>query len=123
MKTEARYEMTQENTVEAIAMARASTPGCRWGSVARTEAEFQAALDAGIGDTVWCTWIPDPDPKSDETLFVGVTGNGPTSEANARFLAHARDIVIALGEEVLELRGKLAEIERTSPLPSGGRDG
>ena len=50
---------------------------------------------------VWCAWTG---PEEDER-YAALTGNGPTSEANARFFACARDIVIALIEDRRRLMG------------------
>lgn len=101
MKTEPRYEMNAGNLEEAIAMAEASTPGLRWGSCELTEEDSKKMLSRGVGDDIFMAWASD---EAGETLSAAVTGNGPTSEANARFFAHARDIVIALGREVIEYR-------------------
>ena len=43
----------------------------------------------------------------DTTLYTALTGNGPTSEANAAFIAMARDAVPALVAEVRRLRSLL----------------
>jgi hypothetical protein len=40
--------------------------------------------------------------------FIAVTGNGPNSENNARFIADARDLFLALVQEVRVLNERLA---------------
>lgn len=110
MKVGPRYEMTPENLAEALAMAEAATPSCRFGQTEVHDEEWKAILGRGDGDEVWCTWVPD----GDTSLFAAVTGNGPTSEANARFFAHARDIVMALGAEVQRLRAQVS-LEKGEP--------
>lgn len=62
---------------------------------------------------VWCPEHPDsqPDPEGRPTFAVlaAITGNGPTSKANAEFFAHARDDVPWLVDQVKSLQ---AEVER-----------
>lgn len=40
------------------------------------------------GLEMWCVFV---DNDRDESLFVAITGNGPTSEANARFIFEAKN--------------------------------
>lgn len=65
--------------------------------------------DKGQAGPVHAVWFGD----SDDSLIVAITGNGPTSEANARHIAWSSPRnVIALIAEVRELRSKLAEAKR-----------
>lgn len=40
-----------------------------------------------------CVAVNDHTPVEDEALFVAITGNGPTSHANARYIKHSFDPV------------------------------
>jgi len=56
---------------------------------------FREHLSYGQGD-IWCCHLPEhpkaigPDDKPDHAILSAITGNGPDSEANAEFFAHAR---------------------------------
>lgn len=67
-------------------------------------ANFQKAVDLAVAATersmLWTAWSKD----GEETLVVAVTGNGPTSRANAEFFASARKVVLGLISEVDRLR-------------------
>lgn len=106
-----RFDPTPENVALAIEHARRSTPDLKWGGVEHKPGEVEELLSKGAGK-VWLAWTG---PK-DAALYAAVTGNGPTSEANALFFAHARDVVIALGEEVQRLR-ELEELVRDQLVP------
>ena len=61
----------------------------------------------GPAGSVHTVWYGDPD----DALIVAVTGNGPTSEANAKHIAWSSPRnVTALIAEVRRLRAKLAEV-------------
>ena len=60
--------------------------------------------ESGSEDRVWITWQRNPDVDK----FSAITGDGPTSEANARFFASARDIVLTLIEEINRLQVAVA---------------
>lgn len=94
-----RFELTEENVANALVIARRSTPALRWGEAPWTPGDFEKLLAKGSGPA-FCAWTG---PKEDE-VYAALTGNGPTSEVNALFFAHARDIVIALIEERTRLR-------------------
>jgi len=60
---------------------------------------------------VWVIWCPlhpdskpDPDGKPEFAILAAITGNGPTSEANAEFFANARDDVPWLIDELERAR-------------------
>jgi hypothetical protein len=56
-----------------------------------------------------------------ETLTVAYTGNGPTSEANARFICAAQPInVIRLLDEIERLRRDASAFPRQQPCPHCG---
>ena len=60
----------------------------------------------GTDTNLWCVWLPDPESEDGSSLIVCHTGNGPTSEAHARFLSIAPKLV-------LELVAKIREHEAT----------
>lgn len=65
------------------------------------------AYNKGPAGSVHTVWYGDPD----DALIVAVTGNGPTSEANAKHIAWSSPRnVTALIAEVRRLRAKLAEV-------------
>ena len=53
---------------------------------------FREHISFGSGD-IWAVWLPEhpltagEHPRPDHAVLVCITGNGPTSEANARFIA------------------------------------
>lgn len=118
-----RFELTEENVSRALDVARRSTPGLKWGEAPYKPGDMERLLTKGEGG-VYCAWTG---PKEDE-VYAALTGNGPTSEVNALFFAHARDLVIALIEERAELRGRLKNAEdalrarmgEPSPTPGAG---
>ncbi len=60
---------------------------------------FRAAYDYGPPGRVHLTCIPAPGKDvNDEALFTAITGNGPTSEANAALIASLRNAAPALLE-------------------------
>jgi len=74
---------------------------------------FRQNLDAAVDQTesVWVVWCPkhpdsNPDPEGHPThaVLAAITGNGPTSEANAEFFANARDDIPWLIYKVESLR-------------------
>lgn len=65
--------------------------------------DFRQALAKGVDPEVHLAFLRldgDPEPR-----YVAITGNGPTSEENADFIAHARADVPYLLDEVERLRG------------------
>ena len=61
---------------------------------------------------LWCTGLyrgddPGGDDPETEFLFTAVTGNGPTSAANADFIAHARQDIPALVATIRELQARV----------------
>ena len=59
-----------------------------------------------------------PVPQDDRRLAIAITGNGPTSEANAILIAIAPTWLAELCDEVDALRGELA---RRNGMPESGR--
>lgn len=68
---------------EIRARLKAATPG-PWGVTSFESEHVQTMLNAGQGEC-WAVWA-DVDGHC---LAPATTGNGPTSEANAEFIAHA----------------------------------
>ena len=87
------------HVIRAIRLAEQSTPTTGYGSDSITPTDVEMAMTKGSGP-VWFAWTG----TKDDALYTAVTGNGPCSEANARFYSFARDAVLALGREVLRLR-------------------
>lgn len=113
-----RFELTEENVANALDVAKRSTPGLRWGPSPYTPGDQEKLLAKGSGP-VFCAWTGAPEDE----VYAALTGNGPTSEVNALFYAHARDIVIALIEERTELRGRLKNAEDALRERMGERRG
>jgi hypothetical protein len=95
-----RFELTEENVKNAYDLAKRSTPGLRWGPAPYEPGDMEKLMAKSGGPAVYCAWTG---PKEDE-VYAALTGNGPTSEVNALFFAHARDIVIELIDERHRLR-------------------
>lgn len=73
-----------------------------WEPAEVTGEELAELLAKGTGK-VWFVWSG----TVEDSLYVAITGNGPTSEANARFHSVARASVLALVAEVERLREAL----------------
>jgi len=88
------------NRDKALVLAKASTDPTGYGEV---DTKWIHGL-AGTSEKLWTALVRllsfFDDHYPDGTLVVAVTGNGPTSEANAEFLASARNVVLGLLEEV-----------------------
>lgn len=108
--------MTDETLAEILGLATASSQATDYGVVSRDDAH---GLAAKTSDELmlWCSWLG---PKDDSSI-TAITGNGPTSEANARFYSCARGAVISLVEEVKRLRRRPPlEAASSAPImPSG----
>lgn len=78
-------------------LAYASTPSPKWGKAKAAEV---FAL-AGPEDLLWGVF------RAEDDAACAITGNGPTSEANAQFFVVARAIVLGLVEEVDRLKTQL----------------
>jgi hypothetical protein len=74
-----------------------------------TKAEYVANASCGDGP-LWVAWAPNLTDDGYAYLVTGITGDGPTSEANATFIAHAREDVPKLVAEVKQLRAELTEV-------------
>lgn len=58
-------------------------------------------------------------PRPEHAVMPAITGNGPTSEANAKFIAAARTDVLALLEHIAALEGALTPSAETKGAYSG----
>jgi hypothetical protein len=85
------------NFRKAIGLALASTDPGHWGPL---DTKQTHAL-AGDSTELWAAYAKSDDGRA---IVVAVTGNGPTSEANAEFLSSARKIVLGLVSEVDRLQ-------------------
>lgn len=83
--------MTRQH-VKEIAEASSAGP-LNWGETSKESIEKLAPEE---GAELWTTWAGEPD----DSLIVAVTGNGPTSRANARFFSVARSHVLELCEQL-----------------------
>ena len=64
-------------------------------------------LADGDDAELWTTWAADGEKSPDETYLIpAITGNGPTSEANAVFVANARNLI---GLLITEIQERMAE--------------
>lgn len=50
-------------------------------------AEYIAAFDRGQAGVCWAVHVPAPEDKEVKSRAIAITGNGPTSEANAKFIS------------------------------------
>lgn len=110
-----KYDVKRDGIEIARKLAGASTPETNYGSDEITPGDVETAMTKGTGP-VWFAWSG---PK-DDAVFTAITGNGPTSEANAVFFAHARDMVLALADEVEMLRELAALRAAPEPCPAPG---
>ena len=63
------------------------------------------------------TWCDNDTDDGNDCLVTAVTGDGPTSAANATFLAHARQDIPALIARVRELEHRIAGCEEAEGAP------
>lgn len=84
------------NFETAIELALRATDATEWGEM---PTEWIHKL-AGDSPKLWCAWVD----SHEGPLVVSVSGNGPTSAANAEFHASARKVVLGLVSEVDRLR-------------------
>lgn len=86
-------------------LATAATPSTVHGMFRSDErdeqiAQFAETLDYGSGKC-WVVCAPvEGKPIEEEALYSAITGNGSTSEANAKFYAHARHNMLLLLDEI-----------------------
>ncbi len=106
--------MTDLDKLEALAAA--ATPGGVFGRFRSNDpadqlAQFHETLVHGAGP-IWCVCVPvdDGSPIEQEALYTAITGNGPTSEANAKFYSVARENTLTLIEQVRALTTRVAEL-------------
>ena len=84
---------------------------------------FRANLALGSGD-VWAVWLPEhpktmgEHPRPDHAVLVCITGNGPASEANARFIAECFSTPVAarLGEPEITMSDQTQQEAPTTDL-------
>ena len=80
------------------------------------------ALIEPKSEHMWVVASTDPKtpdaPITEKALYAAITGNGPTSEANARFFAGAR---VALLEAIDEIERLQYVIARRNGMPASGR--
>lgn len=113
---------TDEDLTKIRAFAESSTPGVAYGVYPGGSdpdeqlVELGKSLSFGVGE-IYCVCAPlgDGTPIEDAAQFSAITGNGPTSEDNAKFYSLARELVISLVDEV-RIQRSVAE------LPRGDRD-
>jgi hypothetical protein len=85
------------------------------GDKARTEVVdyLRRAYEANSEATVHGCCVPNGDhPLTEEALFTAVTGNGPTSEANAKFIVCARTRWPAALDEIERLRKEIKALKQ-----------
>jgi hypothetical protein len=77
----------------------------------QTKAEYvTSALNKWREDaTLWTLWSPDPEGEPDDYVIPALTGDGPTSRANAEFIAIAR---VAMPVLIRELKRLLNDLEK-----------
>lgn len=74
---------------------------------------FRQHLSFSDQTDVWSVWCPEHPrtkgeyPRPDHAVVCAITGNGPDSEANAYFIASARQDVLDLSQRVGELEAQL----------------
>ena len=75
-------------------------------------------------EELWGLWIGETGQTgTKENVIVAITGNGPTSEANAQFFVDARTMVLGLIDEVEHLRARCESLEALIPSPNDGKAG
>lgn len=92
--------LTDEQVEHALYLAERATDVLSYASDDITPGDFEKSLTKDGPGPVWFCWCGT---KTDP-LFVAITGNGPTSEHNAAFIACAKNVVTMLGREVQRLR-------------------
>ena len=78
----------------------------------RVKQEISAFIDRSGGRHFWCLveGVFD-EANAPNNLLPAMTGNGPTSEANANFIAAARSFITPAIAEIRRLREKIEELE------------
>lgn len=104
----------RENIETARRLALASTPDTRWGQMNAFDLTALTDPDAML----WTVFTPVDDDEND---VCAITGNGPTSEANAQFFVDARAIVLGLLDEIDRLETTL-RVERSRAAAARGGD-
>jgi hypothetical protein len=122
--------LTDQEIADWYAVAQKAGPHEPWqyGPSPETEPDdvekmLRRTYDAGTPGPVHMVHVPDA--GADTCVVVAITGNGPTSEANAKFLAWSqpRNVLLALDElkicrgEVNALRAKITLLEVIGQMP------
>jgi hypothetical protein len=71
----------------------------------QSKAGYVTGLLTDSDDRLWTTFAADPEGDPEDYVVPALTGDGPTSEANAAFIANARNLLPLLLAEVREVRG------------------
>ncbi len=88
----------------------ASTPLTGYGKLEFWQLKGLLGRTTELDDKHWCAYTVPPSVREEEGELIGaITGNGPTSEANARFFAGARGVMLRLISEVRRLNAHDAE--------------
>lgn len=109
--------MNDETKKRIRALASAATPNLCVGLFAsdnqkKQVAMFKESLEKRPEGKVWCCCAEIPGkPISEEALYAAITGNGPTSEANARFFAVARELVLSLLQQLDECDSEVDDLK------------
>lgn len=106
-----KFDPTPENVRTAMDLAGEATSctGYHASDDHMTAEDLELLRSAGSGP-LWYVWSG----TKEDSLAVAITGNGPTSKANAAFLSCARDVVLGLGEEVIRLRASFANVSQAA---------
>lgn len=81
-----------------------------------TKAEYLVGMLRGDQDKVWVAYAADPEGDAEDYLVPAITGDGPTSAANAALIANARNLLPALLADLRAARSltRVARVEEPS---------
>ena len=118
--TQSEHYLTDANNDALDELIAAATPA-PWNfapapnpETGNTKAEYVTGLLTEADDKVWTTFAPDPQGDPEDYIVPALTGDGPTSEANAAFIANARNLLPLLLAEVRELRARRDDLRRAA---------
>ena len=98
--------MNEEYLATLEKLAQASTPGPTELCICDPDIDpiewYRNSLAHSDAPTIWCVNSPDG--------FIAITGNGPNSQNNARFIAEARGYFLLLIQEVRALNEQIARL-------------
>lgn len=125
LSEEKQIDLTPANRTELLEMLEASSGDLGYG-----QASACLFTECGLDSDderrrLW--WVHTSPPMGDDRNVVAITGDGPRSEANARFFANAKRIVLSLLERIdqLETRQRVVadglrrEAEAAGRSPAG----